>query len=125
MLVTLVVSLVVCFVEERLGLNLKLFLSVGGLVVGRVICCLTVSSSCCLLLVNWVMACILFSSSSSLTGSSSRMKRVNLLIASRTSEGTTSADLSWVARKSESVITAAQTIGEDLTLPASSFLCTA
>ena len=154
MLVALVVFRVVCLVEEGLGLNLKLFLVVGllngrvvvgllvglvvgllvdlvvdlvvvGRVVGRVICCLTVSTSCCLLLVNWVIACMLFSSSSSLSGSSSRMKRVNLLIASKTSEGTTSADLSWVARKSERVITAAQTIGEDLTLPASSFRCTA
>ena len=117
----LVVSLVVCLVVEGLGLNLKLFLVVGllnglvvgllvglevgllvglvvglivGLVVGRVLCCLSVSTSCCLLLVNWVTACILFSSSSSLTGSSSRMKRVNLRIASKTSEGTTSVDLS-------------------------------
>jgi len=90
-----------------------------------VICCLSVSSSCFLLLVNWVTACMLFSSSSSLSGSSSRMKRVNLRIASKTSEGTASLDLSWVARNSERVITAAQTIGEDRTLPVSSFRCTA
>ena len=119
LLVDLVVVLEVVLVVERV-VGREVVLEVG-----LVSCFTLVSTSCCLLCVNFVIACILFSSSSSLTGASSRMKRVNLCIACKTSVGTTSEEVSWAARNSDRVITAAHTMGEDLTLPASSFCSTA